>query len=71
MSRQYLREVSYVGDGVYVGHDGYQLWLFTSNGIEDSNFIAMQLGALDELSAYVKRVMRSKPQPKDADHEKS
>jgi len=24
-----MQDMDYLGDGVYVGHDGYQLWLTT------------------------------------------
>lgn len=26
-----LRDPEYIGDGVYVGHDGYNIWLYASH----------------------------------------
>lgn len=43
----------YLGDGVYVEHDGYQLWLTTSNGICDTNKIALDDEVLQALLEYV------------------
>lgn len=28
-----LNNNDYIGDGLYVGDDGYHLWLYTHNGI--------------------------------------
>ena len=49
----------YLGDGVYVGHDGYQYWLYTHNGLEVTNRIAIDVSILSLLNDYVK-------QPKEA-----
>lgn len=43
----------YLGDGVYVEHDGYHLWLTTSNGICDTNKIALDDEVLQALLEYV------------------
>lgn len=50
-----LREKDYLGDGVYVGHDGYQLWVWT----QDGDSIALEPPVIDALNAYWARV--SKP----------
>lgn len=65
MKRNELKGVSYLGDGVYVGHDGFRLWIFTSNGIEDTNFICLEAEVLDWLNAYANKVMRTYPNPKN------
>lgn len=47
------RDKQYLGDGVYVGHDGYQIWLTVENGIEVTDAIALEPLVLDRLLAYV------------------
>lgn len=42
----------YIGDGVYAGHDGYQVWIWTSNGIEESNFVALDRRTFSSLIDY-------------------
>lgn len=32
----------YIGDAVYVSHDGYQFWLATTDGIRITNRIALE-----------------------------
>lgn len=33
---------TYLGDGVYARFDGYYIWLWTSNGVETSQKIAIE-----------------------------
>ena len=47
MRRQYL------GDGVYVGRDDYQVELSTHNGIEQTNTIVLEPEVLQKFIAYV------------------
>lgn len=49
-------EPAYLGDGCYVRFDGYQLWLFTSDGQHITNEIALERGVYNELIAYAKRL---------------
>lgn len=35
-------EKTYLGDGVYARFDGYHVWIWTSNGIQDSEHIAIE-----------------------------
>jgi hypothetical protein len=44
---------SYLGDGCFADHDGYQLVLTTSNGIEDTNTIALEPEVWRALVRYV------------------
>jgi hypothetical protein len=37
-----LKLKMYLGDGVYVGHDNYHVWLYTDNGMEITNKIALE-----------------------------
>lgn len=53
-----LHARTYLGDGVYAAHDGYQVWVATS----DSNRIALEPSVLAALLAYDK-LIRTVPQP--------
>lgn len=48
-----MENKQYLGDGVYVGHDGYQIWLETSNGISTTNRIALEPQVWAKLVGYV------------------
>jgi len=52
-----LYEKDYLGDGVYCGFDGFQIWLWTSNGVQNSEPIALEPHTLNNLNAYAARVM--------------
>ncbi len=45
----------YIGDGVYVEHDGMGgVTLTTENGIETTNTIVLEACVLEQLEAYIK-----------------
>ena len=46
----------YLGDGVYADFDGYQVWIWTSNGIRESERIALEPSVIRNLLDYAKRV---------------
>lgn len=48
-----LRKKIYLGDSVYCGNDGYQIWVFTSNGIEVQDAIALDDSVVAHLKTYV------------------
>ena len=50
-----LENKAYLGDGVYVGHDGYHVWLYTDNGITVSNTIALEPPVLYTFDLWRKR----------------
>lgn len=50
------RELEYIGDGVYARFDGYQVWIWTSNGISDGQPIALEPEVLEALFKYNKEV---------------
>ena len=54
MNRSDLRDVTYLGDGAYMGHDGFQVWVFTSDGMYDDNFVALEPAAVEKLYQYMK-----------------
>lgn len=56
MNKDRFSDVTYLGDGVYAGHDGYQVWIWTSNGIEESAAIALERGTLHTLLSYAQRI---------------
>ena len=45
----------YLGDGVYAGFDGYQVWIWTSDGEADSQMIALEPEVLLQLIQFNKR----------------
>ena len=47
---------TYLGDSVYVQHDGYMLTLTTENGYGPSNTIHMEPEVFEALVRYVKRL---------------
>ncbi len=49
---------SYLGDGVYVDHDGYTLTLTTENGVSTTNTIYLEPEIYHALLAYVERQRR-------------
>ena len=50
--------VEYLGDGVYVDFDGYQLGIWTSDGATDSGKIYLEPAVLNALVGYYKRVSK-------------
>jgi len=56
MNKEELKDISYIGDGAYIGHDNYQYWLFTDNGIAQENWIALEPTYLDVVNEYAKRI---------------
>lgn len=53
MSKDQMRNPEYLGDGVYVGHDGYQLWL--SVGDHEHPSIALDAAVMAGLIRYFQR----------------
>ena len=55
-----LPQKRYIGDGVYATHDGYQIILETSDGIQATNRIGLDDDTLEGIQKY--RPERGKPQ---------
>lgn len=51
---------AYLGDGVHVSFDGYQIWLKTSDGINTTNAIALDMHVFAALVIYVEEI-RTRP----------
>lgn len=49
----------YIGDGVYVGFDGYHLWLYTSDGFKVTNKIALEREVYAKLTNYAERLRQT------------
>lgn len=52
-----LNDKEYLGDGVYMAHDDYQIWIALYDGINYTNAIALEPGLIDKLKAYEKRMI--------------
>jgi hypothetical protein len=50
----------YIGDGVYADFDGYYLVLTSENGLRVLNTIYIEPEVLQELEAYVDRLIKKK-----------
>lgn len=48
-----LKNQAYLGDGFFVGDDGYQLWLYASNGIDVLDAVALEPHALQAFIKYL------------------
>lgn len=44
---------SYLGDGLYVDYDGYQIELVTNNGVKDQDRVFLEPSVLDCFLAYL------------------
>jgi hypothetical protein len=67
-----MMEKTYIGDGVSVAHDGYQLILTTSNGITTTNTIALEPEVWSNLLRYdLARAARQAAPPSGATPEGS
>lgn len=42
----------YLGDGVYAENDGWHIWIWTSDGVQSSQKIALEPKVLDSLVKY-------------------
>ncbi len=49
------QDMDYMGDGVYVGHDGYHLWL-TTDSHENIELVAIEPNVLKNLNNYFNRI---------------
>lgn len=46
----------YIGDAVYVDHDGFAVVITTENGIEATNTVYMEPSVLKQFEAYIEDV---------------
>lgn len=57
-----LDDVQYLGDGVYAGRHGKNIWVFLSDGTQenDNSFICIQPQVMKKLDVYNKTVVMPK-----------
>lgn len=60
---------TYLGDGVYASHDGYGVWVWTSDGVRQSEKIFLDLSVLAALRQFV-RSASSKATPQGGEDER-
>ena len=48
------RDTQHLGDGVYVGHDSFQLWLGANH--HENMTVALDQGAFENLVRYAKKL---------------
>jgi len=58
MNKHQLTHKQYLGDGVYVGYDGYHVWLYTDTGIAVTNQIALEPPVLRNLAEWQNNLTR-------------
>jgi len=49
---------SYLGDGLYVYHDGWHVWLYTSDGSSETNRVALEPPVLARFREWMETVGR-------------
>ena len=52
-----IKDADYIGDGVYVGNDGYSVWLYVGDGAGCYNRVALDPGVMTKLIHYNKLFM--------------
>jgi hypothetical protein len=50
------KNATYLGDGLYADHDGFQIRLYASNGIETTNEVFLEPPVLGAFLKYLERV---------------
>jgi hypothetical protein len=61
------KNATYLGDGVYADFDGYQIWIWTSDGYNFSQRIAIDDYTLEALIEYAKRCRAGEVSIRDDD----
>jgi hypothetical protein len=56
-----LRDREYLGDAVYVGHDGFNVWLTTEDGVSITNQIALDPEVWKRLLKWRQTIDRRAP----------
>ena len=56
-----FRDPSYLGDGVYVGFDGYHIWLHANDHAKPTDRIALESQVYFALKRYAQRIGWEKP----------
>lgn len=56
MPRPPAERETYLGDGLYATHDGYQIELYSHNGIHKTASVYLEPSVLDAFEQYVKKL---------------
>lgn len=57
MTLEELKQKEYLGDGAYIGHDGYQVWIVAHDGERTTNAVCIEPGnAEEEVIKYLKHI---------------
>ena len=59
MNKDKLTEQMYIGDGVYAGFDGFHVWLYTDDGLQITNQIALEPEVLLQFLKWTERIPTS------------
>lgn len=51
-----FNEPTYLGDGVYAGHDGYHIWLHANDHVNPTDRIALERAVYLSLKRYAQRL---------------
>ena len=54
------KKIIYLGDGLYVEHDYYQIRLFASNGVETTNEVFLEQNVLTAFLKYIDKLKENK-----------
>lgn len=56
-----MKDKRYLGDAMYVQHDGFHVWLTTEDGVSVTNRIALEPKVFDALIKYREDLHREEP----------
>lgn len=51
-----LEDPKYLGDGLYAGHDGYQIWLIAHNGMSSLDAVALEREVAESFLNYAIKI---------------
>lgn len=57
------KDATYLGDGLYVTHDGFQIWLFAANGAGVTDRVALEPAVLERFQKWLKEKQDDKVIP--------
>lgn len=64
-SNTHKEPTTYLGDGAYAEYDGYSIWIYTSNGEEETNRICLEPNVYENLVDFVALCVSDKKRKED------
>ena len=61
------KQIEYLGDGVYVAHDGFGLWVLVNDHINPTDKIYLEPEVLEALTRFATKVWRPPPEEEELD----